>query len=660
MTDPSAQGRIHGLPPVTPAHAGRRLVGAAALAIGLAYIVWRWGFTLSGSALWLSVPLVAAETFALLTLALTVFTCWRLAVRAPGPPLEGVRVAVMIATFDEHMDVLRPTVLGARAIRHRGPLEVWVLDDGGRPDVEEMCTELGARYLSRPAPRLHAKAGNINHGLAHVDAEFIVTLDADHVPRPGLLERTLGYFADPAVAVVQGPQSFFNRSFQHPRDDDPWRNEQSAFFDVTCRGKDRSNAAFWCGCPSVLRRSALMAVGGVDTRTVVEDCHTSLQLHAAGHRTVYHDEVLALGLAPEEIGAFVVQRGRWARGSLQMLRLDPPFAKRGLTWRQRVEYTSSCLYPLEGLQRLVGMLVPPVVLATGAAAVSAPVMMLLLFLPSAVLSPVAIRVMTGGRYRFLEGERFGVVRLEAYLRSLAVLVTGRSRAFAVTPKGAREGRPPVVRALRVPLAVAAVNVAALGYQGLAQARHLPGELGPVALAVTAGWAVANVALIVWVVVWARGVHHRRRSHRFPVSVAATYAAREGAPPLSRAHVEDLSRHGMGIRVGRPRGVGETVRSVLLLDNGPVTVAGRVAKVTPAGREWRVGVEFDDLHPAVADALMLWCFQHPFGRDAGDVMAIEIGDAVASTFSLALAEAAATADPAPEEAAAEAAEDRESG
>ena len=147
-----------------------------------------------------------------------------------------------------------------------------------------------------------------------MDAEFIVTLDADHVPRPELVERMLGYFADPRSPWSRRPRHFYNRGFQHPRDDDdPLRNEQSIFFDVICRGKDRHDAAFWCGCPSIIRREALVVVGGVATDTVVEDAHTSLRLHAAGWRIVYHPEVMALGLAPEEIGAFLVQRGRWAR-----------------------------------------------------------------------------------------------------------------------------------------------------------------------------------------------------------------------------------------------------------------------------------------------------------------------------------------------------------
>ncbi len=635
-----------GLAPAAACGVWRRLAGVAALVIGSAYVVWRWGFTLAGTDLWLSVPLIVSETFALVTLAVTVFTCWRLTVRDPGPPLEGRPVAVMIATYNEDMDVLRPTVIGALAVRHAGPLEVWVLDDGGRFEVAAMCQQLGARYLSRPAPRTHAKAGNLNHGLAHIDAEFLVTLDADHVPRPHLLERTLGYFREPGVALVQGPQSFFNRSFQHGRDADGFRNEQSTFFDVICRGKDRSNAAFWCGCPSVLRREALMAVGGVNTTTIIEDCHTTMQLHAAGWQSVYHDEVLALGLAPEEIGAFVVQRGRWARGSFQMLRRDPPFAKRGLAWRQRLEYTFSCLYPFEGLQRLVNMLAPPVVLLTGAAAVSAPVMMIALFLPNALLSPLAIKAMTGGRYRFLEGERFGTVRMEAYLRSLTALVSRKPSAFSVTPKGARAGRPPVARALRVPLAAASFGAVALAYQVLAQMLHFGAELSVVPFVVTSTWVAANLALVVWVFVWARGVQHRRRSHRFATELAAAHSAAADETPSRPAIVDDLSRHGMGIVVDHRPEVGATIRSVLLLDDGPVCVEGTVATVTPAGERWRLGVELDITQQDVADAIVAWCFAHSFGGVRPAVQAVDLGPPVEamSDYELALAETTATRAP----------------
>jgi cellulose synthase (UDP-forming) len=634
-----------------------RAIVVLALGAGVAYLVWRWGFTIHGTSAWIGAPLAVAETYGLVMLALLSFSCWRLSVRRPPPPLAGRDVAVLVATFDETEDVLRPTVLGALAIRNDVAPQVWVLDDGGRDWVARMCEEVGARYLSRPAPRLHAKAGNLNHALGHVDAEFVVTLDADHVPRPELLERMLGYFADEAVAVVQAPQAFYNRGFQHGRDDDPLRNEQSIFFDVICRGKDRHDAAFWCGCPSVIRREALVSVGGVATDTVVEDAHTSMCLHAAGWSIVFHDEVMALGLAPEEIGAFVVQRGRWARGSLQMLRHDPPMLKRGLSWAQRLEYSSSCMHFLEGPQRLLGLLVPPIVLVSGIAPIAAsPLLYAALFVPQLVLVPLASRALTRGRYRLIEGERYSVVRMEPYLRAMAALAGRRGGRFRVTPKGARAGRSPVARALRLPIAVAALTLAAIAYQTAAQALGLPGRLTPGAHVITVLWGAANIALIASVVVWAAGVQHRRRSHRFPVSLQAAYGAGAGSPALG-AHVEDLSRHGARIAVAEPRVPGDRLRLVLLLDDGPVEVTARVAIAEPGddGDGRRLGVEFDHLPPDAADAIVRWCFRHPFGPDRPiDALAApalpeapEPAAAQALELDMAAAEAAAALDRPPE-------------
>ncbi len=447
-----------------------------------------------------------------------------------------------------------------------------------------------------------------------MDAEFIVTLDADHVPRPELLERMLGYFADEDVAVVQAPQHFYNRGFQHPRDhDDPLRNEQSVFFDAICPGKDRHNAAFWCGCPSVIRREALVSVGGVATETVVEDAHTSMRLHAAGWRSVFHPEVMALGIAPEEIGAFLVQRGRWAKGSLQMLRRDPPMFKRGLSWAQRLEYTASCMHFLEGPQRLLGFVIPPVVLASGVAPIDAgPLLYAALFIPQLVLVPLASRALTRGRYGLIECERFAVARMTPYLRAMTALLGGRG-GFQVTPKGGRRRRTGVARALWLPIALAAVTAAAIGYQTAAQMLGLPGQLSPGAHAITVVWAAANVALVCSVVAWARGVRHTRFSHRFPVAVAAAYSA-GGARPEAPARVEDLSREGLAMIVSERRAAGDRLRIVLLLDDGPIEVEGVVARVE-AGHDpgsWSLGVAFEHLEAGVADVIVEWCFRHPFG------------------------------------------------
>ena len=117
---------------------------------------------------------------------------------APEVGATSSRVAVLIPTYNETEEILLPTIAAAVALQ---PLhETWVLDDGDRPWVDALAHELGARYLTRPTHE-HAKAGNLNHALEVIDADFIAVLDADHVALPGLLTQTLGYFSDPQPGV---------------------------------------------------------------------------------------------------------------------------------------------------------------------------------------------------------------------------------------------------------------------------------------------------------------------------------------------------------------------------------------------------------------------------------------------------------------------------
>lgn len=605
-------------PTLEPPERGRQALALVALAAGAAYLAWRYGFTLRWQTLWLGLPLLLAESWALLSAALFVFSTWRLTRREPPPPLQGARVAVLVPSYNEPPVILRATLLGALAVRHRPQPQVWLLDDGARDWAREMAAELGVHYLARPAPRLHAKAGNLNHALEHVEADFLLVLDADHVPFPHFLERTLGYFADPEVAFVQSPQAFFNRSFQHPRrSDDPLRNEQSLFYDVVCRGKDRHNAAFWCGSSAVLRRSALLSVGGVATDTVVEDTHTAMKLHQAGWRSVYHHEVLAVGLAPEEVNAFLTQRGRWARGCFQLLRKDNPLLARGLSLAQRLHYFSSISHYVEGPQRLVASLVPPLTLLTGVYPLAAdPPLYLTLFLPQLVLVPLATWALARGRFRFLESERYALVRMSAYAAAAAAFFRRSRVAFKVTPKGPQARGVSPIAALRLQLAVLAVAAAGIAYQALAQAAHLPGRLSPFAFAVTVAWSAASVGLLGWTALWAARVRHRRRAHRFPVKVEARYATAGSRSQLRQGTVVDLNPFGLGMDVPGSLSPGERVRVELRLDGERLTVEGTVVTSSPRKDGGaRVGVHLGPLDRRSEDAITRFCFARPFGPEA---------------------------------------------
>jgi cellulose synthase (UDP-forming) len=104
---------------------------------------------------------------------------------AQNSPLLAAPVDVFIATYNEPESVLERTIIGAMSIDHPD-LRVFVLDDGARGFVRDLAHELGVHYVFRVKGK-HAKAGNVNNGLAHALSagrrpEFVLLLDADFVP----------------------------------------------------------------------------------------------------------------------------------------------------------------------------------------------------------------------------------------------------------------------------------------------------------------------------------------------------------------------------------------------------------------------------------------------------------------------------------------------
>lgn len=353
-----------------------RSIAVLALTVTVVYLVWRAGWTLALDVWWVSVPLLVFEVHAAFGLALFTFSLWDIDRRPATHDASTIpgRVAVLVPTYNEGLEVLTPTV--AAAVAMRLDHETWVLDDGARPDVERLAIELGARYLARPTHE-HAKAGNLNHALGVIDADYIAVLDADHVASPDFLVRTLGYFDDPRLALVQTPQDFYNvDSFEHEGGGvnraatDSARSErfheQALFYRILQPGKNRWGGAFWCGTGAVVRVAALREVGGVATDTITEDIHTTIRLHRRGWRTVYHNEVLARGLAAGDAATYQLQRHRWGTGAMQVLRKENPMIVGGLSLGQRLSYGSTLLGWFDAWRSLAYLILPIVVIGTGA------------------------------------------------------------------------------------------------------------------------------------------------------------------------------------------------------------------------------------------------------------------------------------------------------
>jgi cellulose synthase (UDP-forming) len=423
----------------------RLAVGLLSMATSARYIWWRATETLyvelsaDGAT---SMALFGAEIFGFVLLFAGYFQTAFTRPRAPVPlPTDGTPlpwVDIFVPSYNEEIDVVRRTLVGACAIDYPNK-KVWLLDEKRRPHMKALCEELGCCYMTRPDNR-GAKAGNINHALAHTDGELVAVFDADQVPVRSFLKMTVGYFlADPKMALVQTPHHFYNP--------DPFeRNlyleetvpaEQVMFYHVIQVGNDFWNSSFFCGSCAVLRRSALAEVGGIAQETVTEDAHTALKMHARGWRSAYLDIPQAAGLATERYSFYVTQRIRWARGMVQILRLDNPLFKRGLTVAQRINYFNAVCHFLFGVPRVVYLLAPPLYLLFNLHPLDASAATIAAYaLPHVFLSVVGGSTIAQTARHSFWAEVFETA-IAPYIAIITVLtlIAPRKAKFAVTAKG---------------------------------------------------------------------------------------------------------------------------------------------------------------------------------------------------------------------------------
>ncbi|MBD1917648.1 glycosyltransferase [Phormidium sp. FACHB-77] len=268
-------------------------------------------------------------------------------------------VDVFIPTYDEPAFILRRTIIGCQAMDYPRKT-IYLLDDTRRPEIKALAADLGCQYLTRPNNH-HAKAGNLNHALELTQGELIASFDADFVPTRNFLCRTVGFFQNLKVGLVQTPQSFYNP-------DPIARNlglegvltpDEEVFYRQIQPMRDGSGSVVCAGTSFVVRRTALKDSGGFVTESLSEDYFTAIRIAAQGNEVIYLDEQLSAGLAAENISAHVTQRLRWARGTLQAFFIDSnPLTIRGLTLLQRLGHLEGLMNQLSSIPRLVLLLMP--------------------------------------------------------------------------------------------------------------------------------------------------------------------------------------------------------------------------------------------------------------------------------------------------------------
>lgn len=628
-----------------------RMLAVSAIAWMIVYLVWRVGWSWRGASPWLWWMLLVAEIYGLWNLTMLTWLSWRIPQVKRPPASTGRDVEVYVCSYDEPAAVLRATLAGCAALSY--PHTTYLLDDGRRPEMAALAREWGARYMTRP-DNSHAKAGNINHALPLTGGELVLMLDADHVPLPDALDAVVGYFDDPDVALVQTPHDFYNHdSIQHY---EIGRHEQSVFYSVICPGKDRHNAAFWCGSGAVIRRAALLDVGGVATETIAEDFHTTIKLHRAGWRTRYHDEILIQGLAPHDLAAYLLQRDRWARGNLAVFTTpESPLRARELSAKQRLSYFASLSAYLAGPMRLLMLATLAAVLWTGQLPLTATVLTLgLLWAPATLLSVAAGSALCRGYQQVSDTTHFELCTAEIFTRALRCVVRPGRTTFKVTPKeGIDLGGLGALRQLRLVVLLAAVLGAGVVLRLAEEAGlqlPLPGLRG------LAFWVVPLVGVFeLRRVLRTLGVVARRRQqrieYRMPLDAPVLAVPREqGASPLI-GRARDLSPSGIGLELPASCEIGDRLTAKIQLPalggaSAPVDLDLTVQSCRPEGELWVIGARIAAAGAESARRVVEYCYvvhQHARLRGAGTGTAI--GLPLALPVPESVAESAPAAEPA---------------
>ncbi|WP_307834738.1 glycosyltransferase family 2 protein [Paractinoplanes lichenicola] len=436
--------------------------------------------TLHAATWFMIVATLLIEVFRLVNVVtLCLATIWA---RDPEPlaPDPGLRVAFLttIVPGKEPVEMVERTLAAAMKVRHEGKYDVWLLDEGDDDEVKAMCERLGVQHFTRKGNPLDntpagafkekTKHGNYNswirkHGSAY---DVFVSVDPDHVPLPNFCERLLGYFHDPEVAFVVGPQIYGNYDNVVTR----WaESQQYLFHSLLQRAGNRFGAAMLVGTNNAVRIEALRRIGGLQD-SITEDMATSLALHAAGWRSVYTPDVLAVGEGPSSWTDYFSQQYRWSRGTDEVAvakfgRMIPKLgARRTLFYGLLMSY-----YPLTALAWVLGAINATCYLVLGAKGVQVPQQVWLMLYVDAALFQFLL-YLWNRRHNVSPHEEAGssglagmlvsTLSTPVYVSAFLSALLRRPARFVVTPKG-ESASPDGVRTFKHALRWAAFYAALL-------------------------------------------------------------------------------------------------------------------------------------------------------------------------------------------------------
>ena len=267
------------------------------------------------------------------------------------------RVTVQLPVYNEMYVVERLIDSVAKIDYPRELLEIQVLDDSTdeTQHIAEKRVEsfrkagVDIRYIHRDN-RVGFKAGALEEGLKVAKGEYIAIFDADFIPDPDFLNKTIHYFTDSKIGMVQTRWGHINREYSHLTQVEAMILD--GHFVMEHGGRYRSGRFFnFNGTAGIWRRQAIEESGGWEHDTLTEDTDLSYRAQMKGWQFIYLPDVVCPAELPVEMNAFKNQQFRWAKGLVQTgMKLLPRIFRSQLPWRIKTEavfhLTANCSYPL--------------------------------------------------------------------------------------------------------------------------------------------------------------------------------------------------------------------------------------------------------------------------------------------------------------------------
>lgn len=524
-------------------------------------------------------------------------------------------VDVFVATYSEDADLLYKTLRGCTRMKYPDPkkVHIYLCDDGHREEMRALAARVGVNYLDREDHK-GAKAGNLNNALAHSDSPYVVTFDADMIPRSNFLMRTIPYFVDAElrnrelpeedkikIGFLQSPQSFYNLDlFQfNLYSESRIPNEQDYFYKDIQVARTKTNSVIYGGSNTVLSREALEAIGGFYTGAITEDFATGILIEKKQYVGIGTAEPLASGLSPQDLKDLIQQRTRWARGVIATGRKMHILMGSGLTFAQKMNYWASVWYWYAPLKRLIYILSPMLYATFGFMVFKCTLPQVLVFwLPMYISSNISLRMLSRNIRSTKWTNIYETVLFPFMLLPVLFETVGISmKTFKVTGKGEQKNEKGKNFIFSVPFLILIV-LSLIGIVNCILIMLDSGSFGPI---VVLFWLVNNLFLLVMALFFVDGRIPYRKTERVMVHMPCKirYRGEEHA-----GVTRDMSEAGISMILPKPYFVDEEENVEILLDTEDyhVDMFAKVVHVNQREDEWVYALSITDLNGSYDDLL----------------------------------------------------------